>query len=70
MDEMDEPVCRNVEKGVIRVASEVAANEIGITSLKTKQLETITFFVTGKDKFVSLSTGYRKADLAIINSLP
>ena len=58
---MDEPVCRNIEKGVIQVASEVAANEIGIASLKAKQLEAITSFVAGQDTFVSLSTGYGKS---------
>ena len=58
---MDELVCRNIEKDVIRVASKVAANEIDITSLKTKQVEAITSFVAGRNTFVSLSTGYRKS---------
>ena len=70
---MDEPVCRNIEKYGIRVASKVVA-EIGITSLKTKQVEAITSFVAGQHTFVSLSTEYRihavVADSAIIKFLP
>ena len=38
----------------------MAANEIDITSLKTKQVEAITSFVARRNTFVSLSTGYGK----------
>ena len=50
-----------IEEHVIQAASEAAAREIGIASLKNKQIEAITSFITGQDTFVSLSTGYGKS---------
>ena len=43
---MDELVCHNTEKDLIRLAFKVAPNEIGITSPKTKQIEAITLLFT------------------------
>ena len=38
-----------------------AAQYMGIEELKPKQVEAITTFVSGKDTFVSLPTGYGKS---------
>ena len=38
-----------------------ASQHMGIQGLKPKQLETIEAFVSGKDMFVSLPTGYGKS---------
>ena len=37
-----------------------ASQRMGIKQLKPKQVEAITTFVSGKDTFVSLPTGYGK----------
>ena len=50
-----------IEEHVIQAASEAAAREIGIASLKNKQIEAITSFISGQDTFVSLSTSYGKS---------
>ena len=44
---MDKPICLSIEEHDIRAASEATAREIGIASLKTKQIEAITSFITG-----------------------
>ena len=38
-----------------------AAHCMGIKELKPKQVEAVTTFVSGKDTFVSLPTGYGKS---------
>ena len=45
-----------------------SARLLGIESFKEKQVEAITSFVSGKDTFVSLPTGYGKS--LIYASLP
>ena len=38
-----------------------SVREMGLTTLKPKQLEAVLAFLDGKDTFVSLPTGYRKS---------
>ena len=38
-----------------------ATKEVGLVSLKAKQVEAMEAFVNGKDVFVSLPTGYGKS---------
>jgi len=42
-------------------ALQEALREIGIDRVKPKQLEAIELFVSGRDLFVSLPTGYGKS---------
>jgi len=44
-------------------AVEESAREAGYGSLKVKQLEAIEAFVSGKDTFVALPTGYGKSNI-------
>ena len=74
---MDEPVCHNTEKDLIRLAFKVAPNEIGITSPKTKQIEAITllfthychkhFFVTSANALIPSYIEQRQQTTAITN---
>ena len=43
------------------LALDLASRRMGVDGLKPKQLEAIESFVSGKDTFVSLSTGYGKS---------
>jgi len=42
-------------------ALEQVAKQIGVQSFKPKQVEAVESFVSGKDTFVSLPTGYGKS---------
>ena len=42
-------------------ASEEAARELGFEQIKSKRCEAIEAFFSGRDIFVSLSTGYGKS---------
>ena len=50
-------------------ALEEASREIGIDCLKPKQREAIESFVSGRDLFISLPTGYGKSIIYAILSL-
>ena len=43
------------------LALDLASRRMGVDGLKPKQLEAIESFVSGKDTFVSLPTGYGKS---------
>jgi len=45
----------------LSLALDLASQRMGIDGLKPKQLEAIESFVSGKDTFVSLPTGYGKS---------
>ena len=49
-------------------ALNLASQRMGIDGLKPKQLEAVESFVSGKDTFVSLPTGYGKS--VIFATLP
>ena len=46
---------------VIKRVMNETVTEIGLNSLKPKQTEALLAFVSGRDTFVSLSTGYGKS---------
>ena len=45
----------------VEVALKVAAARLGVAELRDKQREAIELFVSGKDVFVALPTGYEKS---------
>ena len=45
----------------LHTAIEMAKEALGLTELKPKQVEAISAFVSGKDVFISLPTGYGKS---------
>ena len=47
-------------KGKINAAIDLAMKTVGLESLKREQREAIQEFLSGKDVFVSLPTGYGK----------
>ena len=47
-------------------AVKTASAELGYTSLKKKQLEVITAFLSGRDVFAALPTGYGKKVYAMV----
>ena len=48
------------EDAKIELALQVAVTRLGFAELKEKQKEAVVAFVSGKDVFVSLPTGYGK----------
>ena len=49
---MAKPVCRSIKEHAIQAASEAAAREIGIASLKTKQTEAISYFFYNWTRYI------------------
>lgn len=45
----------------IRQAITVSGRALGVLQFKSKQLEALTAFLSGRDTFVSLPTGYGKS---------
>jgi len=49
------------DRECVQLIIEEAAWEIGVISLKLKQIDTIKYFLDGNDTFVSLAIGYGKS---------